>query len=121
MLKRYGVTGIILVLLFIGLSLGLASQIFAWEDSSNGVTIYSIPQYNSDSWYYGDDIYVTNYNEFPVFVNVHMTEYNNVQFSVGGSVTPNETRKIGWIVCADSSQEWYYNLNWSWEEEYRAF
>ncbi len=115
------VKGVLIALFFFGFLALLPQTLLAWESSSNGVTLYSQSQYDSDDWYYGDDIYAYNDNNFPVFISVHLTEYDNVQFSVGGSVDPYETRKIGWVVCADSSQGWYYNLDWSWEENARAF
>lgn len=95
--------------------------VLAWESYSNGVTLYSTENYDSDDWYYGDDIYATNENDFPVFISVHFTQYDNIQFSAGGTIGPNETRKIGWVVCANDQYGWYYNLDWEWEEVARAF
>jgi len=121
MKSKFSVKSALLVFMLFFLFIGCALPVLAWESSSNGVTVYSDSQYNSEDWHYGDDIYAYNANDFPVFIDVHLTEYDNVQFSVGGSVGPGETRKIGWIVCADSSQGWYYNVDWSWQEEPRAF
>ena len=112
----------ILLALFLFCALVMTSQAsLAWVSASESVTLYSESQSDADGWYYGDDIYAYNGNDFPVFIDVHLTEYNNVQFQVGGSVDPGETRKIGWVVCADSSQSWSYNVEWSWQENARAF
>jgi len=123
MKSKFSVNRILLGLLIFFLFIGFSLPVLAWQSSADGVTLYSYELTNSDYWHYGDDIYACNANEFPVFIDVHMTEYDNIQFSVGGSVGPGETRKIGWVVCADSYDEggWYYNLDWSWQEEYRAF
>jgi hypothetical protein len=83
--------------------------------------MYSVPLYNysSNNWHYGDDIYVENPNPFSISVSIALRGYSNVQFSVGGRVWGNETRKIGWVVCSDSSRAWgYEGVEWSWEQSY---
>jgi hypothetical protein len=119
--KLSTVKGLLVVFLLLCALLFFPQTSFAWVSSADEVTLYSIAQSDSTGWYYGDDVYAYNGNDFPVFIDVHLTQYDNVQFSVGGSVDPGETRKIGWIVCADSNEGWSYSLDWSWQENARAF
>ena len=121
--KRSGLKMLLLVPLVLVALLTCVHPAMAWQDSSNNVTIYDQEQWNGD-FHYGDDIYIRNDNAVPIFVYINLTNYHNIQFSVGGSVGPNEERKIGWVVCADNNDPdgWYYTVgSWSWEEEYRAF